>query len=158
MKPRSTTSIASALILLATLTFLPQTPLHAGDRRRAVAVSPPPSDLTLTFLDGPVLDTGPIVWRGGARMSTIVTRTVVLRIGAPSSEPRGTATLRAFLEIPDSRASVRLDGILLGTAPRIIQLHAPIGIAMRHRIEIEVPTVSRGGPLTASLGWEVTTD
>lgn len=137
---------------------LPAARLDGGGRRRTVAVSPPSFELTLTFLDGPVLDAGPIVWRGGTRKTTITTRTVTLRIGRASREARGTATLRAFLETPDPRATIRVDGITLTTAPRVIEHHAPIGIAVTHRIEIEVPVSAPEGALAASIGWEVTTD
>jgi hypothetical protein len=150
--------IAGVVTVMLTLS-LPAARLDGGGRRRAVAVSPPSSsELTLTFLDGPVLDAGPIVWRGGKRRTTITTRTVAMRIGRASREARGTATLRAFLETPDPRAIVRIDGITLGAAPRVIERHAPIGIATTHRIEIEVPVSAPDGALAASIGWEVTTD
>ncbi|HYH08763.1 MAG TPA: hypothetical protein VEK11_17045 [Thermoanaerobaculia bacterium] len=123
-----------------------------------MAVSPLSSDLSITFLEGPVVDAGVIVWRGGKRRTTVTARTVTMRIGRASREARGTATLRAFLETPDPRAAVRVDGILLGAAPRVIQRHAPVGIATTHRIEIEVPVSASEGPLAASIGWEVTTD
>ena len=143
---------------MLTLSLLPAARLDGGGRRRAVAVSPPSSELTLTFLNGPVIDAGPIVLRGGKRKTTIATRTVTMRIGRASREARGTATLRAFLETSDPHASVRINGITLTTAPRIIERHAPIGIAVTHRIEIEVPVSAPEGALAASIGWEVTTD
>lgn len=157
MQLRTPASVVALAILLALVSAISASTLQAGSRRRAVAVSPPSSDLTLTFLDGPVLDAGPLVWRG-AKRKTLVTRTVVLRIGRASREALGTATLRAFLETPDPRAQVRVDGILLGAAPRVVRRHAPIGIATTHRIEIEVPVSAPEGPLATSIGWEVTTD
>jgi hypothetical protein len=158
MQPQNKSSIATALALLISLLVLPSTTLHAGGRRRAVAVSLPSSELTLTFLDGAIVDAGPVIWRGEKRKATSVTRTATLRIGRASQEPRGTATLRAFLETSDAHTIVRVNGILLGTAPRVVQRHAPIGIASTVRIEIEVPVSAPQGPLTASIGWEVTTD
>ncbi len=159
MPPLGRTFLAAALgFAISIFPVHPSTDLHAGGRRRAVAVAPPTSELTLTFLDGPVLDTGPIVWRGERRKTTRVTRTAVLRIGLASQEAHGTATLRAFLETPDPRATVRVDGLLLSTSPRVVQRFAPIGIAVTHRIEIEVPVDAAEGPLAASIGWEVTTD
>ena len=157
MQPHSRSTIGMALSL-SILSLLVVPVLHAGGRRRAVAVSPASSELTLTFLDGPVLDAGQIVWLGERRGVTTTTRTVLLRIGRASREVRGTATLRAFLETPDPRATVRVDGVVLGAAPRVVQRHAPIGVAVTHRIEIEVPVSAPEGPLAASIGWEVTTD
>lgn len=145
-------------VMLLFSSLLPAARLDGGGRRRAVAVSPPSSELTLTLVEGPIVDAGPIVWRGGRRKTTIATRTVTMRIGRASREARGTATLRAFLETPDPRATVRIDGITLTAAPRIVQRHAPIGIATTHRIEIEVPVSAPDGALAASIGWEVTTD
>ena len=124
-----------------------------------VAVSPPPSPLELTFPGGgPVLDAGTIVWRGGANDRTVSVRTVTMRIGEPSRDARGTATVRAFVQTFDPACSIRIDGITLTTAPRIIRRHAPIGLATPYRIEVEVPVTARDGALQTSIGWEVTTE
>jgi hypothetical protein len=148
-----------AIPLLCIATLLCSSPLIAGGRRRAVAVSPSSSDLAITFLGpGAVLDAGTIVWRGGRRNATVTVRTVQMRIGSPSQEARGTATLRAFVESADRNCAIRVNGTLLTTVPQIVQRHAPIGIAIPHRIEIEVPTSAPDGPLQTSVGWEVTTD
>lgn len=123
-------------------------------------VSSPNVGYGIAFVNAPagVVDTGTIVAKGGSKHSTITTRTVRLRIGEPSQEPRGTAALHAFLETADPRCIIRVDGIVLTAAPRLIQRHTPIGVAVAHRIEIEVPVQSAEGPLLASIGWEVTTD
>jgi hypothetical protein len=134
--------------------------LQAGGRRRAVAV-PPPSALSLTFIESgrggtAVLDAGTISWSGGRKRVSVTTRNFAVRIGPASREAHGTATLRAFLETPDPHATIRIDGIVLGSAPRVIQHHAPIGIAVTHRLEIEVPLNAPEGALNATIGWEVT--
>ncbi len=130
-----------------------------GDRPRVLAVSPPSTGLELTFVSAPdgVMDAGTIQWRGGAKKTTVTTRTVRLRIGQPAAEPRGTATLSAFLETVDARCTVRVDGVVLTAAPRVIQRNAPIGMTVPHRIEIEVPVHAADGPLLTSIGWEITT-
>lgn len=129
-----------------------------GGRRRVLAVSPPSSALSIAFLGTTgVLDTGTLVSPDGVRRASTA-RTVLLRIGEPSSEPRGTATLRAYLETPDPRATIRIGGIALSTAPRVIQRHAPVGVTIAHRIDIEVPVTAPEGPLAATIGWEVTTE
>lgn len=135
--------------------------LQAGARRRAAA-GPPPS-LSLTFVASGaagtgVVDAGTMSWRGGRERFTVTTRTVTVRIGPASPEARGRATLRAFLETPDPHATIRIDGIVLGTAPRVIRRGAPIGIPFTHRLEIEVPVSAPEGPLAATIGWEVTTE
>lgn len=121
------------------------------------AVSPPSAGPQLVFLE-PAVDAGPMTWRGGSKRSTVTTRTVTLRIGEPSRESHGTATVRAFLETVDPRCTIRLDGVVLTTAPRVVRRHAPLGIPFTHRLEIEVPVTAADGPLQASIGWEVTTD
>ena len=127
-----------------------------------MAVSPSSAPaLTLVGMSGGangIVDAGTIVWRGGSKRSAVSTRTVILRIGEPSRESRGTATVRAFLETFDPRCTIRIDGVPLTTVPRVIRRQAPVGIAFTHRIEIEVPRTAADGPLQASIAWEVTTE
>jgi len=153
---------ARTRILFVSLLIAFALQLPAGARRRAVAAPVPSDELSIAFVDAgqALLDAGAIAFRPskGRRGMATTTRTFGLRIGQPSREARGTATLRAFLETADSRCVVRIDGIVLGTAPRVIRHHAPIGIAMRHRLEIEVPPQAPEGALLTTIGWEVTTD
>lgn len=143
-----------AVLLTAMLLFSLAPLLHGGSRRRAVAASLPPAELSLTFVDVPnaTIDAGSIA----AKLTS--KRTFGIRIGRPSREAQGIATLRAFLETADPRCVVRIDGIILGTQPRLIQRHAPIGIVTTHRLEIEAPPTASEGPLVTTIGWEVTTD
>ena len=157
---------ARTRILFVSLLVVFTLHLHAGARRRAVAAPVPSDELSIAFVDAghDVLDAGAIAFRPtavgskGRRGMAATTRMFGLRIGQPSREARGTATLRAFLETADPRCVVRIDGVVLGTAPRVIRHHAPIGIAMRHRLEIEVPPQAPEGALLTTIGWEVTTD
>lgn len=152
------TNIVIVSVLLPLLLLL-STPLQAGGRRRVVTASRASSGPAIEFLDTRgTLDAGTIVWKGGKRSTTVQTRTVAMRIGPASHEARGTATLHAFLEISDPRATVRVNGVTLGNGPRIVQRHVPIGIATNQRIEIEVPTSAADGALQLSIGWEVITD
>ena len=156
MSTRNRSAIAIALFLFATV--LPITTSAAGGRRRVLTVSPPTPPLSIVFLrSGGIVDVGTIASTGGRRMARS-TRTVTLRIGEPAHEQSGTVTLRAFLETPDPRATVRIDGVTLTAAPRVIRRHAPVGVAIIHRIEIEVPVTAAEGPLQASIGWEATTE
>jgi hypothetical protein len=140
-------TVASILSLILTLH------LPAGGRRRAVAAPQPSGELAIAFVDVPggTLDAG--------TMGSIITkRTFGIRIGRPSREAQGNAMLQAFLETADPRCIVRLDGIVLGTQPRVIDRFAPIGIVTTHRLEIEVPASVPEGALLTNIGWTVTTD
>lgn len=160
MEPQTSASIRTALALFVFLSLSLCTSLRvdAGGRRHAVAVSRSVPPLAITFVKGPVLDTGRVAWKGGRRRSTITTHEVVFRIGPASREVHGTATLRAFLETPDPATTMRVNGVLLGAAPRVVLRHVPIGAETTLRIELEVPVSAPEGPLAASIGWEVTTD
>lgn len=160
MTMRKSSPIVAAALCLC---LVSSADLQAGGRRRAVAVSPPAPNLSLTFLDGgraatAAIDAGTMSWRGGRKHSSRTSRTFAIRIGEAAREPRGTATLRAYLETADPHATIRIDGVVLGSAPRVIQRNAPIGIAVMHRMEIEVPVTAPEGTLAASIGWEVTTE
>lgn len=151
-RPIRGTSRARRLAFLALVSLLFSLHLPAGGRRRAVSVSPPAEDLAIAFVDAPggMVETGSIA--GKTR------KTFGIRIGPSSREARGHATLRAFLETGDPRCIVRLDGIVLGTQPRVIDRFTPIGITTTHRLEIEVPASAPEGALMTTIGWDVSTD
>lgn len=152
--------IARTILTIATAAMIALVPVRAGGRQRVLAASAPREALAITFLDAgaAMVDAGTIVWHGGSKRSVVTTRRVSMRIGDASRESRGTATVRAYLETPDPRATIRIDGITLTNAPRIIHANAPIGIAFTQRVEIEVPVTAPEGPLQATIAWEVTTD
>lgn len=152
LRPNRGTSRARRPALLALVFMMFSLHLPAGGRRRAVSVSPPSEDLAIVFVDAPggMVDAGKIA--GKTR------RTFGIRIGRPSQEARGHATLRAFLETGDPRCIVRLDGIVLTTQPRVINRFTPIGITTTHRLEIEVPPSAPEGALLTTIGWSVSTD
>ncbi|MDP9192655.1 MAG: hypothetical protein M3P06_13225 [Acidobacteriota bacterium] len=120
--------------------------------------------MAIAFVEAPAgtMDTGAIVAASGMRRgkagNAITRKTFGIRIGPPSRESRGSATLRAFLETADPRCIVRIDGVVLGIQPRIVERFAPIGIVAVHRLEIEVPTSASEGALFTTIGWEATTD
>lgn len=163
MRSRKKLPLGSSLPLLTftlIILFFPAV-LEAGGRRRAVAVSPTFDELELTFVENgalpdAIIDAGAVSWNGDGKKGASTRRQIGIRIGRPSGEARGTATLRAFLETAGTRCSVRIDGILLGPVPRIVQANAPIGITTKHRIEIEVPTDAPEGAFDAVIRWEVT--
>jgi hypothetical protein len=152
--PHRETTRARLLAVLSTVLYLLfSLHLSAGGRRRAVAAPQPAEALAITFVDvtGDTMDVG--------AMGIVKTRrSFGIRIGRPSREANGHATLRAFLETADPRCIIRLDGIVLGTQPRVIDRFAPIGTITTHRLEIEVPANVPEGTLLTNIGWDVTTD
>jgi len=50
-----------------------------------------------------------------------------------------TATVMAALAIPEPSFVLRLDGIVLGTTPQVVQGNTQLGVITQHRLEIEVP-------------------
>lgn len=159
MNTRMTSSAIATVLILLTTTLLLSPELQAGGRRRVVAVSPPPSAPQLTLVGmASFVDGGVIAWDGGSRRSAVSTRTLVLRIGEAGRESRGNATLSASIETIDPRFTIRLDGVPLNTAPRVIRRNAPIGIPFSHRLEIEVPVGASEGPIHTAIAWQVTTE
>lgn len=155
MSTRTPTPVIAAGLLLFFSLFLSLS-LQAGGRRRVVAASPS-SPMTIEFLGtAGVLDVGRIAADGTKRNSTIQTRTVAMRIGPQSREARGTATLYAFLEIPDPHSIVRVNGVVLSSTPRVIMRDVPVGIRVTQRIEIEIPKDAPEGALQLSIGWTAT--
>jgi hypothetical protein len=162
MRSRGYLPLGSTLSLLSltfVILFFPAV-LEAGGRRRAVAVSPTFDELELTFIENALpeatIDAGVVSWDGETSKGASTRRQFAVRIGRPSGEARGTATLRAFLETTGTRCNVSIDGIPLGHVPRIIHANAPIGITTKHKIEIHVPTDAPAGTFDAVIRWEVT--
>jgi hypothetical protein len=130
----------------------------AAPRRRAVA--PPADELTITFVArAGLLDLGSVSHTGAnaKRDRTVRSETIQLRVDRRGGS-RGSALLRAYLITPDARCSIRIDGQLLGIAPVVIDPQVPIGAVTSHRIDVEVPMTAAEGPLSTSIGWEVSTN
>jgi hypothetical protein len=152
-------------IVLASL-LASSAPAFAGGRRRAAAVSPSRDDLTITFIEArgtagdAVLDTGSISYRPrrNGRRTSSTSRRFGIRVGAAAREPRGTATIRAWLETTDPNTTIRIDDVVLSTVPRVIVRQARIGVVTNHRLEIEVPLNAPEGPVASTIRWEVSTN
>ena len=63
------------------------------------------------------------------------------------------ARVRAFLSGAAPRSRVRVDGILLSEGPQLIDAAAPIGRAVKHVLEIEVPASAPEGQLDLGVTW-----
>ena len=103
------------------------------------------------------METGSISSDGNRKRAAVTSRAFAIRIGE-QQQSRRTATLRAYLETPDPHATIRVDGVILTTTPIVIQRNVPLGAAITHRLEIEVPLTAPEGPLAAAIGWEAITE
>jgi hypothetical protein len=165
-----------AALLVATLAALPAT--DAPPRHRtpitsqavANALEPKRRDIEITVVgdveDGApggtnVVQLGrvsywpgtPAATRSGGRRSqpfTLVRRMITVRIG---TERTGFAPLRAALQADDARFRIRVDGKALSAVPQVIDALAPLGQAVPHVLEIEIPTTAAEGPIAASISW-----
>lgn len=149
---------ANAIVMLLALSLSASSIALAAPRRRAVA--PPADELTITFVSRPgLVDLGSVAHTGPSakRDRTVRSETIQLRVDRRGSS-RGSASLRAFLVSPDARCTIRVDGQLLGSAPVVIDPQVPVGAVTSHRIDVEVPVSAPEGPLTTSIGWEVSTN
>jgi hypothetical protein len=152
-----------AIVTLLVMLLSPE--VNAASRRRAASAPVDPDAITISFtpMDGirtttwTVLDVGTLARRERARGAHVV-RTVAVGIDRVSGVAGGTATLRAQLQLSDGRAIVRINGITLGAAPVVIDARAPIGGAIVHRIEIEVPPAVPAGEVASAIRWDVTTN
>jgi hypothetical protein len=139
-------------------------PASAGGRRRA-AVSAPREEVAISFVgvttgsgSDALLDVGSMsgVRRPHRRSSDAAVHTTVF--GIRLDGPGTTATLRASLESFDGRCTIRVDGIELGTAAKLIAARTPLGTVATHTLEIEVPASVPEGSFATSVRWEATTD
>ena len=128
-----------------------------GGRRRVVAVSPAPQDeLKITFVN--VTGSGSEAMIDAGSISKVTRRRFGIRLDAAGAAEGATATLRAFLESHDGRSTIRVDGVVIGTVPRLINAQTPLGIVTTHTLEIEVPATVPEGALASSLRWEASTN
>jgi hypothetical protein len=74
------------------------------------------------------------------RQHSMVVRALFgLKVENPGAQ-QGTATLSAFLFRVDPRCDIFLDGLKLGTSPRLIEGRAAYGVSSPHRLEVEIPS------------------
>jgi hypothetical protein len=155
----------SMVILLAFLLAAVSSEASAATRRRAAPAPVDPDAITISFTptDGmrtmtwTALDVGTLARRERARGARVV-RNVAVGIDRISGITGGTATLRAHLQFSDGRAIVRINGMTLGAAQIVIDPHAPIGSAIVHHIEIEVPSNVPAGEVASAIRWEASTN
>lgn len=134
-------------------------PASAGGRRRNAAVSAAREEIAIAFVGvtagsgaDAVIDAGPMSHLH--RRANVTVKVFGIRLEGPGK----TATLRASLETVDRRCIVRVDGIELGTVPKVIAAQAPLGSVTSHRLEIEVPPTVPEGAFAASVRWEASNE
>ena len=142
--------------LLALILIVCACATDAYAARRRAAIIAPPQELAIVFapmngqsLMGDVLEVGGIV-KGK------VARTVGVRVERRGGAGKGVAALRVWIDSPDPRFTIRIDGKLLGAAPMLLDPQAPLGVAVAHRIEIDVPPSAAEGAVLSSIQWEAT--
>jgi hypothetical protein len=124
-------------------------------------------EFQLVFLDGDdrapvrqgaddaVMDIGRVVaGRCRARQcaSTVVQRRFRLRVDARASGAR-FARVHAFVQNDAPGQRIRIDGRPLTSVPTLIDALVPLGVAVVHVLEIEVPISEPPGPLAQNIVW-----
>jgi hypothetical protein len=108
-----------------------------------------------------VLDLGSVSYASTARVRgrssaraaadvIVMRRMVSVRIGTVRA---GFAPLRARLGLDDSRCRILVDGRVLTAVPQIVDPLSPLGLAVTHVVEIEIPVTASEGLLSASIEW-----
>ena len=169
-------TVLIAALLLATITAHPPPPTPPRNRTPiasqavANALDPKRRDIEITVVgdveDGApggtnVVELGHVSYWPGAPTAarsegrrsqpfTLVRRMVTVRIGTGHT---GFAPLRASLQADDGRCRIRVDGKTLTAVPQVIDALAPLGQAVPHVLEIEIPTTTAEGPIAASISW-----
>ena len=154
-----------SIVIVALLLAVVSSEASAATRRRAAPAPVDPDAITISFTPAngigtttwTALDAGTLARRERARGARVV-RNVAVGVDRISGITGGTATLRAQLQFSDGRAIVRINGITLGAAQIVIDSHAPIGNAIVHHIEIEVPATVPAGEVASAIRWEASTN
>ncbi len=101
------------------------------------------------------LDLKTVTHAGAAeKRMTRLRRRIGIRLVRTNALASGTATISVRLESWDGRATFRIDGKQLSSAPVTIDTHLAVGPVTVHTLEIEVPISAAEGALAASMRWE----
>jgi hypothetical protein len=147
----------SSLLSIAILLILGQ-PAIAGGRRRTATSPAPAEELSIVFVGMSGSSSDALFDAGVAsRPRGVIVRTFGIRLDA-GTRTTGTVVLRVWLESYDGRSTIRIDGMPLGTLPRVLDAHAPLGHVTTHKLEIEVPANVSEGTFASSIRWDASTD
>lgn len=112
----------------------------------------PDRELRAVILDGGTVDVGSIRCTTRCK-STAVKRRFRLRVEGASTAR--FARVRAFVQVDVPGQRIRIDGRLIGTMPILVDAASPLGIAVGHTLEIEVPATEPAGLVTQTINWLV---
>lgn len=100
------------------------------------------------------LDFGRLAATAGrtGRRGIVRRETLTIRVDSCHGES-GFARLWAAVPLASPEVIVRLDGVPLTPAPRLFTAAAPLGLAMRHQLEIEIAPSAADGPLAQEITW-----
>jgi hypothetical protein len=107
---------------------------------------------------GGTMDFGRLPLRPGRHAHAVGARKIVrvwLRAVAGAAH---FARLYATLDNASGGCIVRVDGIRLGPVRQLIDGRAPVGAAVSHTIDIEVPASEPPGTVLAPIAWLAETD
>lgn len=154
-------------LAITVLVLIASTQPARADKRRATA---PPADdsVAIAFIDvdsndAPMTAAGSEAWldlktvtHDGATETrmTRLRRRIGIRLVRTNALASGTATISVRLESWDGRATFRIDGKQLSSAPVTIDTHLAVGPVTVHTLEIEIPISAAEGALAASMRWE----
>ncbi|HEX3068341.1 MAG TPA: hypothetical protein VHX14_07180, partial [Thermoanaerobaculia bacterium] len=89
------------------------------------------------------------------KLTTRLRRRIGIRLVRANGFASGSATISVRLDSWDGRATFRIDGKQLSSAPVTIDTHLAVGPVTVHTLEIDIPVSVAEGALAASLRWEV---
>lgn len=155
--------------LAITLLVLVASTRPARAEKRRAAAAPTDDSVSIAFIevdssDASMTAAGSEAWldlktvtHDGAvekRMTTL-RRRVGIRLVRTNGLASGTATISVRLESWDGRATFRIDGKQLSSAPVTIDTRLAVGPITVHTLEIDIPVSAAEGALAASMRWEV---
>jgi len=154
-------------LAITLLVLLASTRPARAEKRRATA---PPSDdsVAIAFIDvdsgdASMTAAGSEAWLDlktvthsgvSAERVTRMRRQIGIRLERANGLASGTATISVRLESWDGRATFRIDGKQLSSAPVTIDIHLAVGPVTVHTLEIDIPVSAAEGALAASMRWE----
>jgi hypothetical protein len=148
----------SAVLLALAVAALPGRADASGARGDLVVTFVTDGALAAPGSSGALVDLGTLAasWgrgRGQGASAIAVERRLGLRVEGGGR--RGFVRLKAFLVTPEPGRVVSVDGIVLSTAPRIVDAQAPIGSTVGHVVRVEVPPAQPAGAFATDIVWEI---
>jgi hypothetical protein len=107
---------------------------------------------------GAVVDVGALSARPGGRgRDGVVRQRVAVRLESPSGRV-AHARLSAQLDAETAGCTVRVDGVVLGVLPRLLDPVHRVGASVVHVVEVTVPAEVAPGPFLSAIRWIAESD